>query len=89
MGGKNKKHAFTKKAESPFGAVLSDSPAITLSASLCEVDNFKALLDFSSEGIRINTSDGVVRITGRNLEIGVVTDENVSVKGRIVSLEFE
>lgn len=89
MAKKNKKHAFFEKAEGVLGTAFSDSPAITLSASVCEVDNFKALLDFSSESIRINTSDGVVRIMGRGLEISVVTDENISVRGKIGSLEFE
>lgn len=89
MARKSKKHAFFEKAEGVFGSALSDSPSITLSGTVCEIDNFKALLDFSSESIRINTSDGVVRIMGKNLEISVVTDENVSVRGKIGSLEFE
>jgi sporulation protein YqfC len=60
-----------------------------LDSCLCYVDNFKSLLDFSSESVRISTSEGVVRITGKNLEISSVTDESISIKGVISSLEFE
>lgn len=82
MGRKRKKDAVKKP--SPFS-----SPSITFSASVCDIDNFKALIEFSGEILRASTGDGVVRVTGKNLEISAITDENVSVKGNIIGFEFE
>ena len=70
--------------------LFQNLPSVTLyGASHADIDNFKGLLDFSRDTIGIATSGGVVRINGSNLEICVVTDESVSVKGAIKSLEYE
>lgn len=65
-------------------------PTVTIyGASCADIDNFKGLLDFSRESIGVATSGGIVRINGAELEICVLTDESVSVKGVIKSLEYE
>ena len=69
---------------------LSNLPNITIyGTNLVEVDNFKALLDFSQSTLRLNTTDGILRIDGVNLHLAVMTDESVSVKGNIKNLSFE
>lgn len=70
--------------------ILSDLPDITLYASsLCEIDNFKGLIDFSKGSVRVNTADSVVRIDGSNLSISYMTDESISIKGNIKCVSFE
>ncbi len=86
-------NSFLKRAENfldiPKG-ILSDMPSIELcGSSLCDINNFKGLLDFSPESVRVNTSGGTVRLSGSGLEITAVTDENVTVRGKIEKLEFE
>lgn len=85
--------SFFKKAETLLdvsAGVLTDFPKIELCGQgCCDIDNFKGLIDFSKENIRVNTSGGIVKISGTELEISVVTDENVSVCGNIKKVEFE
>lgn len=93
MKSKKRGKGFLRRAESLLDVsdgVLTDMPSIELCGSaLCDIDNFKGLLDFSKETVRVNTSGGIVKLTGSDLEIGVVTDENVTVRGCIKKVEFE
>lgn len=88
-----KGNKFFSKAENVFdiaSGVLENLPNITLyGTALIEIDNFKALLDFSPDTVRINTTDGIVRVDGLNLTLSLMTDENVCVKGEIKNLSFE
>lgn len=90
---KNIKKNIASTAEAVFdvaAGVLGNLPNITLyGTSMVEIDNFKALLDFSQNTVRVNTTDGVLRIDGFNLKLAFMTDESVSIKGSIKNLSFE
>lgn len=84
---------FFLKAEEALDmakGTLSNLPNITIyGTSMAEIDNFKGLLDFSQTTVRLNTTDGILRIDGINLNLSVMTDDSVSVKGVIKNLCFE
>lgn len=88
-----RKKRFLEKAENIFDTskgLLRDLPQIILHGNTeIEIDNFKGLLDFSSSSMRINTSDGIIRIEGSLLAIVTMTDETVMVKGTISAVNFE
>lgn len=69
---------------------LNNLPNITLyGTTMAEIDNFKSLLDFSEGSVRVNTTDGIVRIDGIKLHLAYMTDESISIKGSIKNLSFE
>ena len=73
-----------------YRGLLSDFPNITLyGSSMCEVDNFKGLLDFSKSSVRINTTDSILRLDGEHLSISYMTDDTISIKGSIKCILFE
>ncbi len=90
---KNIKKSIASKAENVFDVAtgtLGDLPNITLyGTSMVEIDNFKALLDFSPNAVRLNTTDGILRIDGVSLQLAVMTDESISIKGSIKNISFE
>lgn len=90
---KNVKKNIISKAESVLdiaSGTLGNLPNITLyGTTVVEIDNFKGLLDFSQTAVRLNTTDGILRIDGVNLHLAVMTDESVSIKGVIRNLSFE
>ncbi len=90
---KKNKTSLLSRAENAFDVAtgtLSNLPNLTLyGTTLVEIDNFKALLDFSSDAVRVNTTDGIVRIDGISLRLAFMTDESISVKGNIRNLSFE
>ena len=53
------------------------------------VDNYKSLIEYEKEVIRINTAEKLIKISGRDMEISEVTDESVEIKGNISGIIFE
>lgn len=88
-----KKSPLLTKAESALDiakGTLGNLPNITFyGTTVAEIDNFKSLLDFSSSTVRVNTTDGIVRIDGSLLRLGFMSDESISVEGNIKNLSFE
>ena len=87
---KKKKQSRSLLISETQDTFFRDLPALTLyGTSLAEIDNFKALLDFSHESLGLATSGGIIRINGNALEITILTDDSVSVKGEIKNIEFD
>jgi len=52
------------------------------------IENFKGIIEYDNDRIRINTNSGIIKITGEGLEIKEITSEDLMVNGYISSLEF-
>ncbi len=52
------------------------------------IENFKGIIEYDNDRIRINTNSGIVKITGEGLRIKEITSEDLMVNGDISSLEF-
>ena len=52
------------------------------------VTNYKGIIECSDTKIRVNTADFVVSITGEGFEINYISNEDISAKGTISSVEF-
>jgi sporulation protein YqfC len=52
------------------------------------ITNYKGLVEYSDECVRINTAAGQVRFEGTNLILKQVTMETISVAGRFAKIEF-
>lgn len=53
------------------------------------VENYKNILEYQDILIKINTFEGTVTIYGFNLKLEQMTDEDIKVKGKIDTIEFE
>lgn len=53
------------------------------------IENYKNILEYQDILIKINTFEGAVTIYGFNLKLENLTDEDINVKGKIDSIEFE
>ena len=52
------------------------------------VEGLRGILDYDAETFRVNTINGIVVVTGRDLEISALTADEVILKGKISSVEF-
>lgn len=52
------------------------------------IENFKGIIEYDDDKIRINTNSGIIKITGTRLGIKEITSEDLMVNGDITSLEF-
>ena len=69
--------------------VLMNLPLITLIGKEdITIENYKSILEYSEECVRINTSAGVLRIEGKKLTLKQITSDNIVIVGRIDKTEF-
>lgn len=82
------KRNFTETLKLPREVML-DLPLISLTGrEEIMIENFKGILEYGDDRIRINTKCGVIRITGKNLVLGQITSECLNIKGVLSSIEF-
>ena len=53
------------------------------------VENYKGILEYEEFYIKIKTNIGNINISGFNLRLEQVTEDDISVKGKIESIEIE
>lgn len=69
--------------------VLRDIPRIEIfGCSRINVENFRGILDYGENSIKINSNTGIIKIDGDGLLIESISDEGVFVQGRILRVEF-
>jgi len=69
--------------------VIMNLPLITLIGKEdMTIENYKGVLEYSEERIRIKTSAGIVRVEGKKLLLKQITSDNIGIVGNIVKIEF-
>lgn len=53
------------------------------------IENYKGILEYEEFYIKINTEIGNVNINGFNLNLEQVTEDDISIKGKIESMNIE
>jgi len=88
INNKRIKEKFTEMLELPKELVL-DRPKLTMiGKNDMMIENYKAVLEYGSGRMRVNTGAGIVRISGDGLAIREITSEDIIISGTIHSLEF-
>ena len=82
-----RKASFREKVVSALslpGEVILDLPFVSmLGKNEISVENYRNIIEFTDEKIRINTTSGVLIINGRKLRIKRITSENILISGAI------
>jgi sporulation protein YqfC len=69
--------------------VILDLPTATLFGHLqCIVENHRGIIEYLPEKVRVNTARGEIVVTGRNLALGSISQDEVVIEGRIASLAW-
>ena len=70
--------------------IYSDDPKIVVTGfDELIIENFKGILEYEEFFVTINTYIGVININGYNLNLENLTNDDLKVKGKIESIEFE
>ena len=86
---KKKYNRFDKILELPQ-EVCSNIPKISITGfNEMIIENFKGILEYEEFLVRINTHIGIISISGYQLSLENMTDDDIKVKGKIESLELE
>jgi len=70
--------------------LTDNSPKITIIGfDEMLIENYKGILEYEEFYIKVNTSIGNININGFNLELEQVTEDDISVKGKIESFDVD
>lgn len=53
------------------------------------IENFKGIMDFVDDCVRINTSNGVIKVMGSKLCIKEITSEEIIIGGKISNIDYD
>jgi sporulation protein YqfC len=82
------KKALTELLKLPKEIIL-DFPLLTIVGNEeVLIENYRGLIEYTEEKIRLNSSCGVIKISGKKLEVKQITDENLKIAGIITGVEF-
>lgn len=70
--------------------VSTDIPKITtLGFEEMLIENYKGILEYDEIFIRISTHIGIIDISGLNLSLNQMTEDDILISGKIENIEFE
>lgn len=84
----NLKEKVTDMLELPKEVILNLPVFSMIGNEELHIENYKGILEYDSERIRIYTYNGIVKLEGRGLEIKTMTTEEIFIKGAVVKIEF-
>lgn len=84
----NFKYNISDALELPKDVVL-DLPKIIITGNIqLNISNHKGIIEYTQETLRINSSIGIVKISGYNMELKTILSEEIIVTGFIEKVEI-
>ncbi len=80
------KEKLAEKSGLPKEIVLNYPKLTLIGENELDVENYKGIIEYSQDKIRLNTFLYVLKIEGEGLELKYVTDECISIKGKITAI---
>ncbi len=83
-----RKEQLIRSLDLPEEVMLNVPTANIYGNKKIEIYNFKGLIEYTLEKVRINTSIGVLIIEGKSLEIKIMTVEELHIMGEIGQISY-
>ena len=83
------KEKMSETLSMPKDVTLNFPRLVLLGKTELTVENFKGIVEYTDNLLRLNTSTHLLKIEGQNLTISNMTSEDVEVKGQINKIIME
>ena len=84
----HRKEQLIRSLDLPEEIMLNVPTANIYGNKKMEIYNFKGLIEYTLEKVRINTSVGVLIVEGTKLEIKIMTTEELHILGNIAQISY-
>lgn len=79
---------IVKKLDIPEDIVFN-IPRITMMANKeIRIENCKSVLEYETDKITVSAVDMLIELSGESLHINIITEDEISVSGNILSISF-
>jgi sporulation protein YqfC len=82
------KKRIVKTFELPKEIILDLPRVMLIGNEELSIDNYKGIIEYQPELLRINTGAGILYIEGKNLCLKQITAEQIKITGCILNLAF-
>ena len=83
-----RRYRMADAANLPKDVVLG-VPILTLTGHYeVNIENYRGILEYTEQLIRINVRSGQIRITGKSLEINYYTTTDMKITGKVEKIEY-
>lgn len=72
----------------PRELVLGMPRFVVLGDREATVENYKGIIEYDESRVLLNTSMGLFSLTGEGLNIKTITDDDITIEGRILGFEI-
>lgn len=80
---------MAEAAELPKEIAFSFPKITVLAGKEASVENYKGIISLEPDCVRLYTSAGILCLSGTDLDIAAITDEDIFIKGAVSKVEFE
>ena len=83
-----RRYRMADAANLPKDVVLG-VPILTLTGHYeVNIENYRGILEYTEQLIRINVRSGQIRITGKSLEINYYTTTDMKITGKVENIQY-
>lgn len=86
---KKLKHRFNEISDISGELTMGLAKIIILGNQECMIENYKGIIEYENEKIRLKTSSGIVSVEGEKLHINEIGEGEMLVKGKISRVLLE
>ncbi len=86
---KNIRNKIDRMLEVPDEIALNVPKITILKFEQMLIENYKGILEYQDFFIRVKTNIGIINVNGFNLSLEEMTTDDIIVKGKIESIDFE
>jgi sporulation protein YqfC len=84
----NFKYNISEALELPKDLVLNLPKIVMIGNIQMNISNHKGIIEYTQEVLRVNSSIGIIKISGSNLELKTILSEEIIIKGSIEKVEI-
>ena len=80
---------FAAAANMPKDVVLGASVVTVIGNGEISIENYRGILEYTGELIRVQTKKGQIQVHGKGLQIEYYLNDEMKITGKIHTLEYE
>lgn len=86
---KNRLERFAEALEMPKDVISNCSKITTYNDNQIIIENYKGILEYTNEKIRIKTPNKILCLDGLGLFINAITDTDILIEGKFHNVRWE
>lgn len=85
----NNKKRVARASKLPEDVVLGIPIIEILGYSEMRIENYRGLIEYTDQLVRVQTKIGQIRITGKHLQVDSYTNDDMKITGKIMNIEYQ